>query len=282
MEFDGIFRPVVATETAYPDGHVVAPHHHRRSQLLYGSTGVVVVITPEIAWVMPPQRAIWIPAGTVHEVQMLGDVSKLNLYIEPDAIEGMPDCCQVLGVSHLMRDLLAEAVTLPANYDLGGRAAALMALILHEVPRLPVLPLSLPLPRDEALATRCRTFLLHPSAHDTIDRWSRSLSVSRRTFTRWFRQQTGLSFVEWRQQACLLAALPRLAADHPVTTIALDLGYDNPAAFTAMFKRVLGSAPTVYINDLDPKDADYRDGTLRIRPRAIRPHALKQPTIETT
>ena len=266
MGSDGIFRPVVATETAYSDGHIVAPHHHRRSQLLYGSTGVVIVTTPEIAWVMPPQRAIWIPAGTVHEVRMLGDVKKLNLYIEPDAIDGMSDRCQVLGVSQLMQDLLAEAVVLPADYDLGGRAAALMALILHEVPRLPVLPLSLPLPRDEALATRCRTFLLQPTTHDTIDRWSRSLSVSRRTFTRWFRKQTGLSFVEWRQQACLLAALPCLAAAHPVTTIALDLGYDNPAAFTAMFKRVLGSAPTAYIKDAAPKDSDWENRTLRVRP----------------
>ena len=253
MDLDGLVRPVVATETAYTDGHIVTPHHHRRSQLLYGSTGVVAVTTPEIAWVMPPQRGIWIPAGTVHEVRMLGDVKKLNLYIEPNAIVGMPDRCQVLGISQLMRNLLAEAVMLPADYDLGGRAAALMGLILHEVLRLPALPLSLPLPRDEALATRCRAFLLQPTAHDTIDRWSRSLNVSRRTFTRWFRQQTGLSFIEWRQQACLMAALPRLAADHPVTTIALDLGYDNPAAFTTMFKRILGSAPTAYIRDADPQ-----------------------------
>ena len=253
MDSDGLYRPVVATETVYPDGHIVAPHHHRRSQLLYGSTGVVVVTTADIAWAMPPRRAMWIPAGTVHEVRMLGGVRKLNLYIEPDAIDHMPDRCRVLGVPKLMRSLLDEAVTLPAEYHPDGRTAALMTLILHELPRLPALPLSLPLPRDEAMAHRCRAFLLRPTAHDTIDRWTKSLGVSRRTFTRWFRQQTGLSFAAWRQQACIMAALPRLAAEHPVTTIALDLGYDNPAAFTTMFKRVMGSAPTTYIRDINPK-----------------------------
>lgn len=240
-------RPVIATETRYPDGFIVAAHHHRRGQLLYGFTGVVAVTTPDIAWVMPPQRGIWIPAGTTHEVRMLGAVRKLNLYIEPSAVDGMPNSCQVYAVSQLMAHLLDEAVKLPAQHDLDGRAAALMALVLHEVPRLEPLPLSLPLPHDQPLAEACRAFLARPLVHATIDQWCASLSVSRRTFTRWFREQTGLSFVEWRQQACLLAALPRLAAQDAVTTIALDLGYDNPAAFTTMFKRVLGTSPSAYI-----------------------------------
>ena len=71
--------------------------------------------------------------------------------------------------------------------------------------------------------------------------------MSRRAFTRLFRPETGTSFVAWRQQACLLAALPRLIAGEPVTLVALDLGYDNPAAFTAMFKRSLGLSPRHYL-----------------------------------
>ena len=82
---------------------------------------------------------------------------------------------------------------------------------------------------------------------DAIENWAGPLGMSRRTFTRLFRRETGLSFVDWRQQACLISALPRLVAGEPVTAVALDLGYDNPAAFTAMFKRVLGSSPRSYL-----------------------------------
>ena len=89
-------------------------------------------------------------------------------------------------------------------------------------------------------------FLDAPSPHDTIDMWSADLGMGRRAFTRLFRQQTGLSFGAWRQQACLLIALPRLAAGEAVTTIALDLGYESPAAFTTMFKRLAGVAPSHY------------------------------------
>jgi AraC-like DNA-binding protein len=105
------------------------------------------------------------------------------------------------------------------------------------------LPFSLPLPTDQALARRCRAFLMAPTTHDTIDDWSGALNMSRRAFTRLFRRETGLSFVEWRQQACLVAALPRLVAGEQVTAIALDLGYKNPAAFTSMFKRSFGYSP---------------------------------------
>jgi len=55
------------------------------------------------------------------------------------------------------------------------------------------------------------------SIHETIDDWSKALGMSRRAFARLFRQ-TGLSFVAWRQQACLLCAMPpsgrRRTCDH--------------------------------------------------------------------
>src|SRR6202012_4078794 len=96
------------------------------------------------------------------------------------------------------------------------------------------------------LARRCRRFLLRPTANDNIDDWARSLYLSRRTFTRLFRRETGLSFVAWRQQACILAARPKLSAGASVTHTAFELGYANPAAFTTLFKRILGASPREY------------------------------------
>jgi AraC-like DNA-binding protein len=149
--------------------------------------------------------------------------------------------------SAFVRGLILEVIDLPAEYDLQGRSGALMALLQHEMRRLPILPLSLPFPKHPALARQCRQFLLHPSPHQTIDEWTDTLGMSRRTFTRFFRREVGLSFVTWRQQACLVAALPRLVGGEPITAVAIDLGYDNPAAFTTMFKRMLGAPPRAYL-----------------------------------
>ena len=245
--FDDVQRPLIALGNDYPDGHELSPHQHRRHQLLYCAAGAVLVSTAGGSWVIPPECALWTPGGVVHEVRMLGDVSMRTLYLEPGIIAGMPARCEVLAISPFMRSLMLEAIDLPVEYDPASRAGALMTLIQHEIQQLPVQPLALPMPAHPALLARCRGFLARPTPHETIDGWSEALGMSRRAFTRLFRSETGTSFVAWRQQACLLAALPRLIAGEPVTLIALDLGYDNPAAFTAMFKRSLGLSPRHYL-----------------------------------
>ena len=158
----------------------------------------------------------------------------------------MPARCQVVGISSFMRNLIEQALDLPVDYGPDSRAGALMLLIDHELRLQPVLPLSLHYPAEGPLARKCRHFLAHPDIKQTIDDWSRELGIARRTFTRLFRHEVGESFVSWRQQACLLVAVPRLISGEPVTTVAMDLGYDNPAAFTSMFKRRLGSPPRTY------------------------------------
>jgi AraC-like DNA-binding protein len=247
---DDVPRPVLALGNAYPDGHVIPPHRHRRGQLLSSMTGTLVVATPNGTWVMPPQRGMWIPPATVHDVRAMGNVSLQSLYVEPAAATDLPEVCQVVGISPFMRSLISEALRLPLLYDLAGRDGALMNLIRHEMLNLPVLPLSLPFPRRADFAARCRAFLREPQAHDAIDDWCETLNMSRRNFTRIFREETSMSFVAWRQQACLFAALPRLTAGESVTSVAMALGYDNPAAFTTMFKRLLGVPPSRYFLEM--------------------------------
>ena len=247
--FEDVERSVISKRSSYSDGHVIKPHYHRWHQLLSASSGVVVVATPQGTWVMPPQRGMWIPAGFVHDVKILGTVSLRSLYFRPSAIDDMPPVCLVVGVSAFMRSLIAEAMHLPVDYEVNGRANALMTLIKCELQLLPRLSLSLPFPSHASLVARCHSFLRRPDSHQTIDDWSHDLGMSRRSFTRLFKKETGLSFMAWRQQACLVAALPRLVAGESVTSIAIDLGYDNPAAFTTMFKRVLGASPRAYFKD---------------------------------
>jgi AraC-like DNA-binding protein len=202
-------------------------------------------------WLVPCRRALWIPAGARHELRMQGVVEMQSLYFDTGMFPDMPDRCRVVAISSLMRSLMAEAVALPIKYDREGRSAAIMKLIGYEVGRLRELPLSLPLPADKALARRCLKFSASPKAHAKIDDWASSLHLTRRTFTRLFRRETGLSFVAWRQQACILAALPKLTAGASVTQTAADLGYDNPAAFSTLFKRTLSVAPREYIQSID-------------------------------
>lgn len=239
-------RPVVAVGNEYPAGHEHPAHSHRRSQLLFAERGTMLVRTAQGAWMVPPSQGIWIPGGTMHGITMLGEVATRSVYLEPEARDGLAKECRVLGIPPLLRELMIAAVDVPVEYDEAGRDGRVMALLMDEILTAPVLPLSLPLPREGRLLRRCHRFLEQPTMQDTIEAWSRALALSRRSFTRRFRDETGLSFAEWQRRACLLAALPRLLDGERVTAIALDLGYAGPTAFSTMFRRVLGVAPSAY------------------------------------
>ncbi|WP_394821175.1 AraC family transcriptional regulator [Pendulispora albinea] len=251
-DYDRLPQAIIAIGNEYPANHVVQPHSHRRSQLLYSASGMMRVTTEHGAWMVPPERAVWLPAGELHSVQLtMGPLTTSSVYILPDAAPGLPTTCQVVGMWPLMRCLLLEAIDVPLSYDPPSRDGLVMALLLQELRRLkPVLPPSLPFPRDEKLGAICNRMLEQPSAHDTIDHVRSELGMSRRAFTRLFRVETGMSFAAWRQQACLFAAMPRLATGEAVTTVALELGYESPAAFTSMFKRMLGAPPSRYFQSI--------------------------------
>lgn len=238
--------PVLAFAHSLARDEHVSEHHHSRSQLLHPITGVVIVTTPAGRWMVPPGHALWIPAGTRHAVDTVGGVEVQSAYVRLDAINGLPTHLHVTGMTALMRSLLDEAVRIgPEATD--GRAELIRSTLLHEIPLLPERPLVLPLPRSPRLADLCRGFIARPSAQLEIDDWANTVGMSRRSFTRLFRQQTGLSLSAWRQQACVMAALPRLSAGEPVTAVAMELGYDSIPAFTTMFSRVMGAPPKSYL-----------------------------------
>lgn len=246
-DLDSVQRPVIAIGTDYPRGYLLPMHQHRRAQLLYGATGVMQVFTRQGNWIVPPQHAVWLPPQMAHEVRMVG-VTTRSLYIEPAALlVDPPQDCQVVSVTPLMRQLLMAAVDMPLDYDEQGRDGALVSLLLHELANLPPLPLHIPLPADRRLSELCQQFLQHPDAHDSPQAWASRLYMSIRSFSRLFRAQTGMSFSQWRQRACVVLALAQLAEGSSVTQVALELGYESSAAFATMFRRVLGQTPSCYL-----------------------------------
>lgn len=241
-------RDAVVTANDYLDGQHFVLHTHQRGQFAYAACGVITVFTSLGNWVVPPQRAIWVPEGVPHEMIMSGPVTMINTYISHRAAAQLrlPKTCQVFGVSTLLNELLIRAIEIPVLYDEEHIDGHLMTLLLDEIAVMKALSLNAPIPSDPRLAAACRQLLEQPSLETGIDAMATQVAMSRRTFTRLFRQHTGISFVEWRQQACLLAALVRLGNGQSITRVAVDLGYSSPSAFTSVFRRVLGEAPSRY------------------------------------
>ncbi len=239
-------RPVVALQDEYPPGFVDPFHSHGHTQLLYASAGVMSVVTDTTSFVLPPQRALWLPAGTPHEVSCRGPVSLRTLYIDP-ARDREPGPCRVVEVSDFLRALVLEVVSFPPDYDLEGREGRIVSLLLDEIGRMPNAPYQVRMPADGRLVRVCRAILADPADDRDLDDWARVAGMSRRTFTRLFKQETGMGVAVWRQQARLMEALSLLSSGRSVTTVAFDVGYDSPSAFTALFHRTFGVPPSSYL-----------------------------------
>lgn len=239
-------RPIVGMSKEFPSGHIIESHQHIRSQFLYASNGVMTVTTDEGIWVVPPLRGVWIPAQTLHQIKISGNLSMRTLYIDPGHCMDTPEHCCVVSVSPLLRELILHAVKMPSLYLLDSPEERIMNVILDQIHYMDITPLSLPIPRDQRLRILFLKLSENPGDHRTLEDWGKLVGATRRTLTRLFQSEIGMGFGQWRQQIRILESLRRLALKDPVTTVAIDLGYDSPSAFISMFKKALGKTPGQY------------------------------------
>lgn len=251
-ELESVPRPVIALADEYKAGFIDPRHSHRRAQLLYATAGVMFVTTDTGSFIVPPQRAIWLPPGAEHEVSCRGPVSLRTLYIDPDVASDLPRECCVIEVVELLRALILEAMRFDREYDQNGREGRIVQFLLEELAAVPAEKLHARMPRDLRLQRVCRAILAAPSRDDDLDHWAGLAGMGRRTLTRRFRQETGTSLVAWRQHVRLLDALARLATGQPVTTVAFDVGYESLSAFTTVFQKTFGVPPSRYFARATP------------------------------
>lgn len=240
-------QPVVAYGRDLPKGTALGLHYHRRAQLVYASSGVMKVTTLSAAYVVPPQRAVWMPGGVEHRIDARSDVAMRTLYIAPEAKPDLPTSVCVLQVTPLLRELIVAAVAFGPSYSPDSPASRMMSVILDQISTQPVASLALPMPTDPRLLRVADALMANMADTRDLDAWAREAGASKRTLGRLFTAQTGMSFRSWRQQLRLLRALELLAAGERVTHVALALGYHNTSAFIAMFRRCLGTTPTGYL-----------------------------------
>jgi AraC-like DNA-binding protein len=245
QDIDDPNRPVIGLADEYPTGFTDPFHSHERAQLLYASSGIMSVEAASASFVVPPQRALWIPRGVVHQVSCRCAVSLRTLYFSEER-RSETGSCKILEVSDFLRALILEVVKFDPLSAHGEREGAIINLLVNEIADMPAAPYHIPMPSDRRILSVCRELLKNPTDKRDLDEWAAFAGLGRRTFTRLFRAETGMGLATWRQQARLLEALSRLAAGQTVTSVAYEVGYESPSAFTAMFHKSFGVPPSQY------------------------------------
>ncbi|MES3001015.1 MAG: helix-turn-helix transcriptional regulator [Pseudomonadota bacterium] len=248
-ELDDLQPPLVVTSFLWGAQDLPRTHRHRRGQLVFSGENVVTVTTGRIRIVVPPNRGVWVPPEVPHETMGHGMIRMQSVFVRPDHLEGLPDRCVAVAISPLLRELIHASAGSTDEILPGTPDERIALVILDQLRVLPVVALQLPMPIDRRICAVCDALLSNPADERTLPEWGQAVGASTRTLSRLFQDETGMAFHHWRQQARLLAALPRLADGESITNVALDLGYQTPSAFISMFKSVMGVTPGAYFED---------------------------------
>ena len=229
-------------------GRAIASHVHAWHQFVYASAGVMTVRTDDGAWIVPPQWALWAPAGVAHGMTFAGRTSLRTLYVRPQEWPELPTRSCVLAVSPLQRELVLRIVEI-GMLDRREPVHAAMATLLRDGLReQPVAALDLPMPRSARLRALAALLLEKPDIDMGTDAAARRARLGLRTFERRFQAETGLAFGRWRRQARLVEALRLLAAGQPVKHVAPQCGYRSTSAFVDAFATFFGVTPGHYFD----------------------------------
>lgn len=240
--------PVVGLHDEYSAGFRDEPHTHNRAQLLYASSGVMSVTVENANFVVPPQRAVWIPSHHVHNISCRGPVLLRTLYFDEEATGLSGRGCHIVEISDFLRALIIEIARLEIMREFTQREHRIIELMIGELKEMPNAPYSAPLPSDFRLMRVCQAIMERPDETHSLDDLARKAGMGRRTFTRLFKQQTGMGVAAWRHQVRLMEAISLLATGKPITSVAFDVGYESASAFTAMFNRSFGVPPSQYFS----------------------------------
>ena len=238
--------PVTTLVYDFVHGHVIPEHYHLEDQLVYASAGVMTVRTSPGTWVVPAQRAVWIPARTPHSISMSGAVHMRTVYFRARMVRSLPRACCVVNVSPLLQQLILHACNYPRMSRRLRTHAHLIDLLVDQMETVQTIPLQLPNPKDTRAARVAEYLQGDPATEYSLEQACRRAGASKRTIERLFLEETRLSLGKWRQQLRLMRSLQLLAAGEKITYAALEAGYSTPSAFIAMFRNALGTTPRKY------------------------------------
>ncbi|MCK9907881.1 helix-turn-helix domain-containing protein [Microbacteriaceae bacterium K1510] len=240
------FSPVLRH---YSHGHVTPGHAHPWPQLLYASHGVMAVETDKGTWVVPPQRAVWLPPNCRHTTRMLTDVVLASLYLQHT--EDWAFDCEVIEISPLLRELIIATLSIGPGFPPSHRERLVSALIVEELRAVPRSGSPIPMPVEPRLMSLCRQIINDPSAHISLNDYARAAGLTSKTALRLFHRELGMNFRQWRQLVQTAHAVARLAQGTPVKVVASQLGYST-SAFSVMLRRNIGQAPQALRRPLTP------------------------------
>ena len=225
-----------------------AEHDHAWHQLTFATRGHLEVITREARHIVPADRAVWVPAGTLHTEVMRAPISMRSIYISRLSFwpgrRRAADRVRTIAVTPLLRELILHISRIGALDRRRPEQARLVGVLLDQLAAARDVGFALPSPRDPRARRFAELVTRDPGGDAPIAALARKAGASLRTIERCFLAETGVAVGAWRRRVRLFHALRLLESGAPVTEVALDVGYASTSAFSHAFARQFGRSPT--------------------------------------
>jgi AraC-like DNA-binding protein len=237
----------------YRKGVRLGTHMHREAQLVYAAKGTMQVTTPKGRWLVPPDRAVWVPARLEHSIDVLADIQMRTLYFDLKwlAREHRSRSLEAEFVVRVSRLLHESILALFDGRDEPDRTDLLIRLAMLELHQAEDSTTFIPLPHEPRCRRAADIVLADPTETYDIANLARDVGTSARTLSRLFSAETQLSFKSWCQRARIASAIERLSMQPglSVKQLAADLGYASFPAFSHAFRQVTGKTPTEFAEE---------------------------------
>ena len=251
---DKFDSPVLGIATCYDSPVAHTPraglHSHSKGQLTFTRQGCTHIELCNQICIIPPYRAVWIPAHTLHKTVQHHNVEFRSIYLDMNEFPQLPAKIEVMSLSPLLKELVERIAF--SDFETNwfqDRQYNLLQVFIDEICAAPRQPMLLPLPQDSRMKPLL-DILKQQALPPQLQKLSSRIGASERTICRIFSRETGMNYRSWRQQWRLMRSLELMSNRVSLSTISSTLEFNSDSAFVAFFKQYTGTTPGSYIQEL--------------------------------
>lgn len=213
--------------------------------LLYASSGCFNLEHGAQRWLLPPQRAALIAAGTEIRIWTSGAATSSSILFSDAALPGPDPACGVFACTALATEMIAHAMQWPSD-DASNEAQDFFVALAGVCSRLAQTPSVTWLPRAASPeVARALDYTLENLQRDvSVDDVARAALLSRRTMARRFTEELGMSWLQYQKRARMIRAAELLARPKgSIAMVAEAVGFASASAFIENYKAFYNETP---------------------------------------
>jgi len=248
-------KSTAAVLPAYCFSNVIEPCSAKplvfdRHYLLYCAQGSIRIEVDNLAWVLPPSRALWIPANTKITVDIKQRVQCCSLLFDTASFASPFEQCQVLTLPTLLKDMILHSKIWGPDRSVADELAQhFFAAIVQMCGQLKEQPFALWVPRGQS--ERVRKALDYTQQHlsepVTLVQIAAQVGSTERSLSRLFMRETNMRWSHIQRQMRMIKAIELLSnSQDKVLTVSLSVGYQSLSSFNRAFKEFTGFTPKVF------------------------------------